>query len=98
MLYFGDSDTDIPCMKLVNSYGGYSIGVYDPDTSDKTKVYKMMSDGRIRYYVPADYSEGTELDGLVKLIIDRTVANEALESYYYRYRNENAEAAEAARK
>ena len=27
MIYIGDSDTDIPCMKLVNSQGGYSIGV-----------------------------------------------------------------------
>ena len=32
MVYIGDSDTDIPCMKLVNSYGGHSIGVYNPDT------------------------------------------------------------------
>ena len=39
MIYIGDSDTDIPCMKLVNSYGGYSIGVYNPQTQDKTKVY-----------------------------------------------------------
>ena len=27
MVYIGDSDTDIPCMKLVNTYGGHSIGV-----------------------------------------------------------------------
>ena len=27
IVYIGDSDTDIPCMKLVNSYGGHSIGV-----------------------------------------------------------------------
>ena len=26
MVYIGDSDTDIPCMKLVNTYGGHSIG------------------------------------------------------------------------
>lgn len=26
MIYLGDSDTDIPCMKLVNSQGGYSVG------------------------------------------------------------------------
>ena len=32
MVYIGDSDTDIPCMKLVNTYGGHSIGVYNPDT------------------------------------------------------------------
>jgi 2-hydroxy-3-keto-5-methylthiopentenyl-1-phosphate phosphatase len=31
MVYIGDSDTDIPCMKLVNSYGGHSIGVYNAD-------------------------------------------------------------------
>ena len=28
MVYIGDSDTDVPCMKLVNANGGYSIGVY----------------------------------------------------------------------
>ncbi|WP_455653412.1 HAD family hydrolase, partial [Phascolarctobacterium sp.] len=42
MIYIGDSDTDIPCMKLVNSYGGHSIGVYDAKTEDKRKVYKMI--------------------------------------------------------
>lgn len=91
MIYIGDSDTDIPCMKLVNAYGGYSIGVYNAETRDKTKVYKMMRDGRIKYYVPADYSEDTELDKLVKEIIDRTAANEKLESRYYTYKKECAE-------
>ena len=47
MIYIGDSDTDIPCMKLVNSYGGYAIGVYNPDTKDKTKVYKMVRDNSV---------------------------------------------------
>ena len=28
MVYIGDSDTDVPCMQLVNGYGGHSIGVY----------------------------------------------------------------------
>ena len=66
MVYIGDSDTDIPCMKLVNTYGGHSIGVYDPATQNKEKVYKMMHDKRIRYYAPADYTELSELDLLVK--------------------------------
>ncbi len=78
IVYIGDSDTDIPCMKLVNSYGGHSIGVYNTVTKDKTKVHKMMRDNRIKYYAPADYSDGTELDSLVKSIIDRTAANEVL--------------------
>lgn len=79
MVYIGDSDTDVPCMKLVNTYGGHSIGVYNPETADKRKVHQMMRDDRIRYFAPADYSEGTELDQLVKQIILRTAAYEQLE-------------------
>lgn len=88
MVYIGDSDTDVPCMKLVNQYGGYSIGVYSAVTKDKSKVYKMMRDNRIRYFAPADYSPGTELDTLMKAIIDRTVRNEALESKYFACKGE----------
>lgn len=92
IVYIGDSDTDIPCMKLVNSYGGHSIGVYNAATNDKSKVYKMMHDGRIKYYAPADYSEGTKLDNLVKSIINRTAANETLEEIHYQCKKENFEA------
>ena len=81
-VYVGDSDTDIPCMKLVNSYGGHAIGVYDDRSLDKSKVHKMILDNRIRYYAPADYREGSQLDELVKMILDRTAANEKLESFY----------------
>ncbi len=88
MIYIGDSDTDIPCMKLVSAYGGHSIGVYNAETADKTKVYKMMRDERIRYFAPADYREGEELDRLVRSVIDRTAANEALEALHYRYSRE----------
>jgi len=91
MIYIGDSDTDVPCMKLVNSHGGHSIGVFNAKTKDKSKVYKMMRDNRIKYYTPADYTEGSELDILVKAIIDRTVSNEALESIHYRCKREHAE-------
>ncbi|SHI38613.1 haloacid dehalogenase-like hydrolase [Butyrivibrio fibrisolvens DSM 3071] len=80
MVYIGDSDTDIPCMRLVNSLGGHSIGVYDPGTGDKTKVYKMIRDNRIKFFAAADYNEGTEIDELVKAIIDRTAVNEKLEA------------------
>lgn len=80
MIYLGDSDTDIPCMKLVKTRGGYSIGVFNPETNDRTKVYKMTRDNRIDYFVPADYSENTELDTLIKTIIDKTVFNELLEN------------------
>lgn len=96
MIYIGDSDTDIPCMKLVTTYGGHSIGVFNGETNDKAKVYKMMRDGRIKYFAPADYSEETELDALVKAIIDRTAANEALESIHYRCKKERIDADRAS--
>ena len=83
IVYIGDSATDIPCMRLVNTNGGHSIGVYDPNTNDRTKVRKMLRDGRIRYYAPADYREGAQLDRLVKAIIDRTATNEILEQAHY---------------
>jgi len=84
MVYIGDSDTDIPCMKLVNMNGGHAIGVYNPETGKKEKVQKMLRDQRIRYYAPADYTEGSELDTLVRKIILRTSANEALEAAHFR--------------
>lgn len=88
MIYIGDSDTDIPCMKLIAVNGGYSVAVYDPETKDKNKAYKMMREKRIKFFAPADYSEGTELDEIVKAIIDRTCANEKLENLFYKQQKE----------
>lgn len=77
MVYIGDSDTDIPCMKLVSINGGYSIGVHGKES--KNKVFKMIEENRIKYFAEADYSEGSELEKLLKNIIYRTAANEILE-------------------
>ena len=77
MVYIGDSDTDIPCMKLVSINGGYSIGVHGKES--KNKVFKMIEENRIKYFTEADYSEDSELEKLLKNIIDRTAANEILE-------------------
>ena len=82
MVYLGDSDTDIPCMKLVNMNGGHSIGVYDPVTADREKVQHMIRENRIRYYAPADYTEGSDLDRLVKMIIRKTAEYEKLEDWH----------------
>jgi 2-hydroxy-3-keto-5-methylthiopentenyl-1-phosphate phosphatase len=80
MVYIGDSDTDIPCMKLVNVNGGHSIGVYNPETKNKDRVLQMIRENRIRYFAPADYSENSELDSLMKAIIDKTATYEVLEA------------------
>lgn len=91
MVYIGDSDTDIPCMKLVNSHSGHSVGVYNPETKDKRKVYKMIEDNRIRYFAPADYTENSELDKLVKMIIDQTASNEKLVSVHFQNKHEQVD-------
>lgn len=83
MVYIGDSDTDIPCMKLVNINGGHSIGVYNSETKDKSKVFSMLDENRIKYFVPADYTTNSKLERLLKQIIDRTVSNEILEDVYF---------------
>lgn len=91
IVYIGDSDTDIPCMSLVNANGGHSIGVYDPKTGDKSKVHRMMNHHRIRYYAPADYQEDSSLDQLVKNIIDQTAAYEKLQASYVANLHESQE-------
>ena len=89
MVYIGDSATDIPCMKLINSRGGHSIGVYDGKTSDKSRVHKMLAEDRIKYFAPADYREDSKLDTLVKAIIVRTAANEVLEERHFECEKED---------
>ncbi len=83
MVYIGDSETDIPCMQLVNVNGGHSIGVYNSETKDKSKVFRMLDENRIKYFVPADYTEGSQLEQLVHRIIDRTRTNEELEKIHF---------------
>lgn len=77
MIYIGDSDTDIPCMRLVRERGGSSIGVYNPEKG-KEKVYKMMREHRVDYFAPADYTEFGELDDIVKAVIDKISGSEPL--------------------
>ena len=44
------------------------------------EVYKMMHEKRNKYYATANYVEGSDLGGLVKTIIYRTVSNETIKS------------------
>lgn len=80
LVYIGDSATDIPCMRLVKSKGGYSIGVYDPGKNQRKKVYQLYSDGRINFYTAADYSARGELMHIMKLIIDEIAAKEKIKT------------------
>ena len=79
MIYFGDGTTDIPCMRLVKNFGGHSIAVYNPkDEAKRGDMHTLIRDNRVNHVCPADYSEGTEIDTVVKAIIDKCVADHKL--------------------
>lgn len=65
MIYLGDGETDIPCMKLVKNFGGKSIAVYD-SVSRKKVAEKMLAEERINFYSEADYRDDEKLDQYVK--------------------------------
>jgi phosphoserine phosphatase len=79
MIYFGDGTTDIPCMRLVKSSGGYSIAVYNPAIEgERAKSERLIAENRVNFVSPADYSEGSELDTIVKTVIDKIDADHRL--------------------
>lgn len=69
MIYIGDSDTDIPCMRLVNKSGGKAIGVYQKDSAKKAYLKDLLAKNKINYIAETDYSKGKMLEIIVKEII-----------------------------
>ncbi len=80
IVYIGDSETDIPCMRLVKSKGGYSIGVFDPVKNNRSRVHQLFNDDRIDFYGPADYTEGGEMFGFLRKIISDIAAKEQIKA------------------
>ena len=80
MIYVGDGTTDIPCMRLVKNFGGHSIAVFNPEQKGARKeMATLIHDNRVNHVCPADYSEGGEMDRLVKTIIDKMELDDRLE-------------------
>lgn len=69
MIYIGDGLTDVPCMKMMKSYGGVAIAVYQDNY--KERVNDMLQKDRVDFIFPANYEEGTELDKTMKNIIKK---------------------------
>ena len=81
IVYIGDSDTDIPCMKIVKEKGGHSIGVFDSSSPSKiAKILKLYKDNRINYFSNADYSINGNLYEYVINIIELVKVNSKLEN------------------
>lgn len=73
MIFIGDGDTDIPTMKMLTYKGGHSFAVYSPkkDHRDISKIHKLISDGRVEFVAPANYTENSQLDILLRGVLGR---------------------------
>ena len=78
IIYMGDGMTDIACMTLVKKNEGHSIAVYASD-EEPEKVRKIYSDGRCSFYCKADYSSNSQMEKMVRLIIDRVAIDDEIE-------------------
>lgn len=82
MIYFGDGDTDVACMSLLKSCGGYRVGVYQPHkSSSKKKAEELLTDGRVNIIAPANYAPGSRIDRYVKTVIDKISADKQLSCF-----------------
>ena len=77
MIYVGDGLSDVPCMKMMRSYGGQAIAVYQ--ASSRPGVEQLLRDGRVDFIFPADYREGTDLEITMKDIIRKMAVSQRLE-------------------
>lgn len=79
MIYIGDGLSDVPCMKMMQSYGGKSIAVYQ-QLDDKVK--ELLRKHRVDYIYPADYRENSGLDKTVKdIILKMSISNKLYQEY-----------------
>jgi 2-hydroxy-3-keto-5-methylthiopentenyl-1-phosphate phosphatase len=80
MIYMGDGLTDVPCMKMVSERGGKSIALYQRGKIEKAT--DLLLDGRADFLTQADYSENSELETIVKTIIERISLESDLDEIY----------------
>jgi hypothetical protein len=86
MIYLGDGETDVPAMKMVKLQGGIAIAVYNSDYNFNIPGRKspielcteIVENKRADFMAPADYSEKSELDNLIKMCIDKIIADQLL--------------------
>ena len=80
MIYIGDGLTDVPCMKLVKSYGGQSIAVFD-EAKGKDAAEALKVANRVNFVAAADYGPGSDIEIIVQAIIKKIQAVEEMQSY-----------------
>ena len=76
MVYIGDGLSDVPCMKMMRAYGGQAIAVYQ--NANRDAVEELLRRNRVDFIFPADYREGTPLEGTVKNILKKMAVSQEL--------------------
>ena len=80
MIYIGDGMTDVPCMKLVKMKGGESVAIYHKGSDETAR--RLLKDKRVGFICKADYSQNSELERIVKLIIcQRALTSKLIEEH-----------------
>ncbi len=85
MIYFGDGETDVPCMRLVKQKGGNSIAVYQPRNANKRLMAEqLVKDNRVNFACAANYSAEGEIYNIVEAIIKQIRSNIDFETLQYK--------------
>ncbi|NLX75525.1 MAG: haloacid dehalogenase-like hydrolase [Synergistaceae bacterium] len=72
MIYFGDGETDIPCMRMVKQEGGYSVAVYNPEDEQKRlNAEKLIKEERVNFVCEADYRKEKDIFNVVKTVLEK---------------------------
>ena len=80
MVFLGDGETDVPCMRLLREYGGHAIAVYeDGKAGSKERARQLVEEGRTTLIAPADYRQGEGLDLAMKAIVEKVARRVELE-------------------
>lgn len=75
MIYIGDGETDVPCMKMVMGQGGTAVAVYNPENpSAKETAVNLIKHNRADYMAPTDYQSGSLLENIIKCQINKIEA------------------------
>lgn len=79
MIYVADGPSDIPSFSVVRKHGGLAYAVYDPKSDAQfEQVDRLLKNGRVDAYGPADYSESSQTDRWLCLHV-RTIARRIME-------------------
>jgi len=88
MIYIGDGETDVPAMKMIKHQGGTAIAVYDPavvsnegSLTGKQICENLLHEKRADFIAPADFSDGSRVDTLIKTLIRKIKEEETLKYF-----------------